>query len=156
MILYHGSSVTVEKPDLLHSRPNVDFGRAFYTATIKEQAEKWCNRFRKQGLHAYISTYEWDGQAGKKLKILSFDSYSEEWLDFVLCCRKGLDKTDFDIVTGGVVNDKVFNTVELFFDNLIDKNEAIRRLRYEKPNLQVAFRTEKALSTLRFERSERL
>ena len=32
---------------------------------------------------------------------------------------------------------KVFNTVELYFDNLIDKKEAIRRLRYEKPNLQM-------------------
>lgn len=29
-------------------------------------------------------------------------------------------------------NDKVFNTVELFFDGLIDKKEAIERLRYEK------------------------
>lgn len=38
---------------------------------------------------------------------------------------------------GGVTNDKVFNTVELYFDNLIDKKEAIRRLRYEKPNLQI-------------------
>lgn len=37
---------------------------------------------------------------------------------------------------GGVANDKAFNTVELYFDNLIDKKEAIHRLRFEKPNLQ--------------------
>lgn len=49
-------------------------------------------------------------------------------------------------MTGGVANDKVFNTIELFFDGLIDKSEAIKRLRYEKPNLQMAFRTAKALS----------
>ena len=54
------------------------------------------------------------------------------------------------------VNDKVFNTVELYFDGLIDKKEAINRLRYEKPNLQMAFRTEKALSYLRFEGSMKL
>ena len=53
-------------------------------------------------------------------------------------------------------NDKVFNTVELFFDGLIDKAEAINRLRYEKPNMQICFRTEKALSLLHFEGSERL
>ena len=29
MILYHGSFVVVAQPDLLHSRPNVDFGKAF-------------------------------------------------------------------------------------------------------------------------------
>ena len=48
----------------------------------------------------------------------------------------------------------MFNTVELFFDGLIDKTEAIRRLRYEKPNLQVCFRFPKALDGLHFERSE--
>lgn len=59
---------------------------------------------------------------------------SEEWLDFILNCRSGKDSTDYDFVVGGVANDKVFNTVELFFDGLIDKTEAINRLRYEKPN----------------------
>ena len=60
------------------------------------------------------------------------------------------------LFVGGVANDKVFNTVELFFDGLIDKTEAINRLRYEKPNLQISFRTEKALSLLHFEGSETL
>ncbi len=81
-------------------------------------------------------------------------SYSEEWLDFILNCRSGKDSTDYDLVVGGVANDKVFNTVELFFDGLIDKAEAINRLRYDKPNLQICFRTEKALSLLHFEGSE--
>ena len=49
----------------------------------------------------------------------------------------GKDSTDYDLVVGGVANDKVFNTVELFFDGLIDKTEAINRLRYEKQNLQI-------------------
>lgn len=53
-----------------------------------------------------------------------------------------------------MANDKVFNTVELYFDQLIDKTEAIRRLRYEKPNLQLYFRTDAALSWLHFEGSE--
>ena len=72
----------------------------------------------------------------------------------ILNCRSGKDLTDYDLVEGGVANDKVFNTVELFFDGLIDKTEAINRLRYEKPNLQICFRTEKALSLLHFEGSE--
>ena len=88
--------------------------------------------------------------------MLTFDTYSEDWLDFILNCRREQDGTDYDLVVGGVANDKVFNTVELFFDGLIDKAEAIRRLQYEKPNLQMAFRTEKALSYLLFEGSEKL
>ena len=42
----------------------------------------------------------------------------------------------YDIIIGGVANDKVFDTIELFFDGLIDKNMAIQLLKYEKPNLQ--------------------
>ena len=89
-------------------------------------------------------------------KLQNLDSYSEEWLDFILNCRSGKDTTDYDLVIGGVANDQVFNTVELFFDGLIDKREAINRLRYEKPNLQICFRTEKALRLLRFEGSEQV
>ena len=92
----------------------------------------------------------------KELKTLKFNSYSEDWLNFILNCRSEKDLTDYDLVIGGVANDKVFNTVELFFDGLIDKTEAIKRLRYEKPNLQICFRTEKALEYLSFEGSERV
>ncbi len=46
MILYHGFFVVVDKPNLTHSRPNVDFGKGFYTTSICEQAEKWCGRFK--------------------------------------------------------------------------------------------------------------
>lgn len=67
------------------------------------------------------------------------------------------DTSDFEIVVGGVANDKVFNTVELYYDHLIDKSEALRRLRYEKPNLQICFRTETVLKKyLHFEGSEQI
>mgnify|MGYP001031043304 CR=1 FL=1 len=139
MILYHGSYLKISEPDLVHSRPHVDFGRGFYVTPFYEQAARWCDRFKRRG---------------KDGKTLKFDSYSEDWLDFILNCRSGNDTTDYDFVSGGVANDKVFNTVELFFDGLIDKTEAISRLRYEKPNLQICFRTEKAIELLHFERSE--
>ena len=156
MTLYHGSYLEIAKPDLKHSRPNVDFGLGFYTTPIYEQAEKWCRKFKCRGKEGIISCYGFDESAYELLETLKFDSYSEEWLDFVLNCRNGMDTTCYDIVIGGVANDKVFNTVELFFDGLIDKTEAIKRLHYEKPNLQICFHTEKALEYLRFERSEKV
>ena len=156
MILDHGSCLEITKPDLVHSRLNVDFGRGFYVTPLHEQAAKWCGKYKRRGKDGIISWYEYDEGREGELKILKFDSYSEEWLDFILNCRGENDSTDYDLVVGGVANDKVFNTVELFFDGLIDKTEAIKRLRYEKPNLQICFRTEKALSLLKFERSERL
>lgn len=156
MILYHGSYQEIVKPDLIHSRPNVDFGRGFYVTPLYEQAAKWCSKFKRRGNDGIVSCYEFDEKEERDLQVLKFDSYSEEWLDFILNCRRGKDSTDYDLVTGGVANDKVFNTVELFFDGLIDKKEAIHRLRYEKPNLQIYFRTEKALVLLRFEGSEQI
>lgn len=154
MILYHGSFITVDKPDLLHSRSNVDFGKGFYVTPIYEQAEKWCQKYIRRNREGILSKYILDEETFNKLNILRFDSYSEDWLDFILTCRIGKDDSDFDAVCGGVVNDKVFNTIELYFENLIDKSEAIKRLRYEKPNMQIAFRSEAALECLRFEGSE--
>lgn len=154
MILYHGSYVEIFEPDLQHSRTNVDFGRGFYVTPLYEQAEKWCGKFKRRGEMGVISRYFYDENRESELKILKFDSYSEDWLDFILSCRSGKDVTEYDLVMGGVANDKVFNTVELFFDGLIDKLEAIKRLRYEHPNMQICFRTERALKLLHFEGSE--
>lgn len=156
MILYHGSFVVVNQPDLVHSRKNVDFGKGFYVTHIFKQAEKWCGRFKRRGKEGVVSRYIFDENANKTLKVLTFNAYTEDWLDFILSCRQGQDNTDYDLVVGGVANDKVFNTVELYFDGFIDKAEAIKRLQYEKPNLQIAFRTTKALSYLKFEGSEKL
>lgn len=156
MIVYHGSYLEIPKPDLIHSRANVDFGCGFYVTPLYEQAEKWSAKFKRRGKNGVISRYRFDESQKTTLKLLEFDTYSEEWLDFVLSCRRIADKTDYDLVIGGVANDKVFNTVELFFDGLIDKKEAINRLRYEQPNLQMCFRTERAQNLLHFEGSETL
>lgn len=155
MTLYHGSYIEVDKPDVTYSRLNVDFGRGFYTTPLYEQALKWCNKFKRRGQSGMISKYQLDETAFQEKKVLRFEIYSEEWLDFILECRSGKDITDYDIVIGGVANDKVFNTVELYFDGLIDKAEALKRLKYEKPNLQVCLRTQEVLEKyLTFEGSE--
>lgn len=154
MILYHGSYIEIDKPDLIHSRDNVDFGKGFYTTPIYEQAVKWCGRFKRRGQSGVVSKYTFDIGDKTNWNILKFESYSEEWLDFILNCRSRKDDTDYDVVIGGVANDKVFNTVELYFEGLIDKKEALKRLRYEKPNLQVCFRSETVLENLHFEGSE--
>ena len=157
MKLYQGSFIEIASPDLEHSRSNVDFGRGFYTTPIYEQAINWCGKFKKRGKEGIVSFYEYNEEAAKELKVLKFDTYSEEWLDFILKCRSKKDSSDYDIVIGGGANDKVFNTVELYFDGLIDKGEAIKRLRYEKPNLQICFRTKKAIARcLVFEGSEKV
>ena len=82
MILYHGSYIMVDKPDLLHSRSNVDFGKGFYVTPLYEQAAKWCGKFLRRGKSGIVSKYTLDEDKFDKLRILRFESYSEEWLSF--------------------------------------------------------------------------
>lgn len=157
MKVYHGSNVEVSSPDIKHSRRAVDFSQGFYVTTLHTQAEKWCQKYKLRGQNAILSYYGLDEKDLNKCKVLKFSEYNEEWLDFILTCRRGKDTTDYDIVIGGVANDNVFNTVELFFAGLIDKKEALKRLKYEKPNLQICLRKQRIIDRyLEFLESEKL
>jgi hypothetical protein len=157
MILFHGSYTTIEKPDLSFSRDNVDFGKGFYTTPLKEQAKNWAARFKKNKGKGVLSVYDFDVIAVDKIKVLEFKTYSEEWLDFIATCRTGEDKTDYDLVVGGVANDRVFNTLILYFRNIIGKQETLKRLMYEKPNSQYCFRNQATIDLyLKFIKSEEL
>ena len=57
MILYHGGSVEISSPDLLHSRKAVDFGVGFYVTPVLEQAEKWSEKRKRRTGTAVISKY---------------------------------------------------------------------------------------------------
>jgi len=146
MILYHGSRDAIEKPDLSFSRANTDFGKGFYTTTIKSQAEKWTNRFKRRFGYGIISVYETDESIlRKELSILEFETYSTDWLDYVVKSRKGETIENYDLVIGGIANDDVYNTLTLFFKGYIEKDEAIKRLRYEKPNIQYCLKKQKVI-----------
>ncbi|MEF9940544.1 MAG: DUF3990 domain-containing protein [Clostridium sp.] len=146
MIVYHGSYMEVKTPNIAFSRENVDFGKGFYTTPIKAQAEKWATRFRRKKGNSIVSIYEVDEEKLKQdVRVLEFTEYTEAWLDYIVTCRRGKNSLKYDVVIGGVANDKVFDTIELFFDGLIDKTVAIERLRYEKPNFQVCFCSQKVI-----------
>ena len=121
---------------------------------IYEQALSFTHRFKRRHQGGVISRYAFDEAAARGLDVLRFTSYSDQWLAFVLTCRTGGDTSSYDIVAGGVANDRVFNTLELYLDQLIDRGEALRRLQYEKPNEQLCLRTASALNLLHFEGSE--
>lgn len=157
MILYHGSDLEIKRPDITHSRKNLDFGCGFYITPLYEQAEKWCEKFIRRGKLGVISCYFFDDSVLENCRRLEFDSYSEEWLDFITNCRMGTDTTEYDLIIGGVADDKVFNTCELYFKRYIDKNTALDRLRYEKPNCQICLKKQEIIDKyLHFERSIRL
>jgi hypothetical protein len=144
MILYHGSYTEIRQPGLALSRNNVDFGKGFYTTPFKEQAERWAERFKVENQNAVVSAYSFLENVNETLEginILEFNAHTRQWLNFIADCRRGNPATaNIDIVIGGVANDKIFNTLELYFNGAISANEAIRRLRYNKPNYQYCFK----------------
>lgn len=140
MIVYHGSTEIVRKPLVNVGRPNLDFGRGFYVTTLRQQAVSWAlrpiNIYKEKYLN--IFNFDFDTVRDKGYKILTFDNYNREWLDFVVGNRKGKQLwKPYDLVIGGVANDRVFNTVELYASQLITAEEALQRLSYHKPNNQI-------------------
>ena len=154
MKLYHGSSVVVQAPDVDHSREKIDFGRGFYVTPVYGQAVKWAERFKDAGDRAYLSVYEFDESALTGMRTLDFPEHNGEWLDFIVSCRMGNDTGLFDVIRGGVANDKVFDTCELYFRGLISKETAIDRLKFVEPNLQLCFKNNRVIrNTLFFSES---
>lgn len=150
MKLYHGSTVIVDKPLVSYGRDNLDFGKGFYTTSMQNQAEKWVQRFISLGKKGIINIYNFDDDnIQTKYRYKKFTEYNEEWLDFVLAYRGGSKEYhNYDIIEGGIANDKVFNTVELFFTGLIDKSTALHRLKFEKPNNQICFINQEVVDNL--------
>ena len=156
MEVYHASTIVVEHPDTTHGRAFLDFGPGFYVTTMQVQAQKYGERFIRRGKDAILNTYELSDDLNK-WKVMEFKRYDEAWLDFVTECRKGRVVGDYDIVIGGIANDKVFRTVDLYFAGDITKEECLRRLIYEEPNNQICIRSQQALEEcLTFKRSQRL
>ena len=140
MILYHGGTEAVMQPDCKKGRPDLDFGQGFYVTLLQEQAEGFARRkARDRKGKPVISVYEFDYEAAiKDCAYLNFEFYDEAWLDFVVESRSGLKPwSSYDIVEGGVANDRVIDTVELYTIGILDKASALGRLSEHQPNHQI-------------------
>ena len=161
MILYHGSYMPVETPQILTLEKGRDFGFGFYTTTIKEQAERWGIRTARlrSRLHdktetAIVNIYEFDENLSKNLNTKSFPNADLDWLELVIKCRSDLNyKHGFDIVSGKIANDNVGETVEYVLAGIMRKEDAVERLKFEKINDQICFCTEQALKSITFKDS---
>ncbi len=156
MLVYHGTTVEIKNPQIITSEIGRDFGFAFYTTDIKEQAERWAIRRAKVQTRlnikpekAVVNVYDWNRNLS--LSIKEFDGASMEWLDMVVRCRSDVKYMhDYDIVIGKIANDNVGETVSYVVQGIMRKEDAIERLRFEKINNQIAFCTDLALAELKY------
>ena len=140
MILYHGGTEAVMQPECKKGRPDLDFGQGFYVTLLQDQAEGFARRkARDRKSKPVISVYEFDHEAAiEDCVYLNFEFYDEAWLDFVVDSRSGLKPwANYDVVEGGVANDRVIDTVELYTIGILDKASALGRLSEHQPNHQI-------------------
>lgn len=151
MIVYHGSTEIVEKPDVIHSYRPLDFGRGFYVTTNLEQATRWAKRKAdlSNKTHSYVNIYEMSEDAIGMLKVKTFPEDLLDWIDFVCRCRDGSEEyKQFDIIRGKVANDKVFRVVDLYREGIFDKERALREIKTYPNYDQIAFITQEAIDKL--------
>jgi len=154
MILYHGSNVVVEHPQLVKQNRALDFGNGFYTTENKTQAISFADkvyRRRKEGCPV-ISVYEFDEIAAfASCSLLRFDSPNEAWLDFVSANRnRTYQGGHYELIYGPVANDDIFLTFTLYASGDLTKEETLNRLKVKKLYNQLVLSSERALSYLKF------
>ena len=153
MILYHGSNVEVKNPKIMQSKRLLDFGTGFYLTSDYEQAKKWAIRTtarREKGV-PIISVFSFDESEFEKLDVLIFDAANKEWLRYVAAHRTDKSiKDTYDIVAGPVANDQAIRTVNNYLKGYFTEDIAIQLLFPQKLKDQNVFKTEKALSILKF------
>ena len=159
MLLYHGSTVAVEKPRLVPQNRYLDFGFGFYTTTNKKQAEDFAVKVAgARGGLAIVNIYDIDSENSfNELKAKRFDGVGKEWLDFVAQNRSGTYVGDqYDLIIGPVANDNVYMTVQTYLAGIISEEQTLEALKVKKLFNQYVFTNEKAMKMLRFVGAEEI
>ena len=149
-IIYQGSNVEVSTPRILQNGFYKDFGYGFYCTNYEKQAKRWA--MTRKGA-SIVNQYEYI--PNNELKMLQFDKMTDEWLDFIVDCRRGIEH-NYDIVEGAMADDQIWNFVEEFVNGKISRNAFWELIKFSYPTHQIVFCTEKALKTLVFEGSKTL
>lgn len=140
LIVYHGGTEIVESPICKFGRRNLDFGQGFYVTNLRKQAVDWATQVAdRRQLPPIINRYRLNrdailGEARCKV----FTAYDRDWLQFIVASRRGQNVADdYDYIEGGVANDRVVDTVNLYMAGLMDEDTALVRLSQHQPNNQM-------------------
>lgn len=150
MELFLGSNTIVDQPKIITDGHYKDFGYGFYCTNLERQAKRWA--LVKKNNHI-VNIYDY--QENKNLNILIFDEMTDEWLNFVVDCRRGI-KHNYDIVEGPMADDTIWNYVDDFASGIISKTAFWELVKFKYPTHQIVFCSEDALKQLHFKRSYKL
>jgi hypothetical protein len=152
----------IEKVDLGKCKPFKDFGRGFYTTTLREQAVRMAERtvrIYREGKPCVTEFFFDDAHlTSVVLNIKQFKEPDNEWAKFVinnrnrlftdiqnLCCN--IDNK-YDIVVGPVANDDITALIDVYLSGILSDEVLTRELTFRDLSIQVSFHTEKSLVCL--------
>lgn len=179
ILLYHGSYTAVSRIDLSKCNAGLDFGRGFYVTTSYEQAVSFVPNSVKRNIKAgnipadfnlsdgQISVYKF--HPDPSLLIEFFPEANLDWLHFVAANRnRDLFKElyakleRYDIVGGKIANDNTSRVLNGYVTGLLGipgsdlaDTFAIQSLLPNRLKDQLCFRTDAAIKSLEFIRSDR-
>lgn len=148
--LYHGSNVTVSVPRILINGHYKDFGYGFYCTKLEKQAKRWA--LAKRGA-TVINCYQYT--QNNKLNIQTFGQMTEEWLQFIVNSRRGIEHP-YDIVEGPMADDQIWDYVEDYTEGSISKTAFWELVKFKHQTHQIVFCTAAALETMQFKESIKL
>lgn len=146
MILYHTSDREIVNPDIHYGRKNADFGWGFYLTPDKDFTYRWARE------NAVVNVYELDEE---DLDIHTFGR-DTEWFRYIFGNRRVKDTLTSDVIIGPIANDTLFDTYGIITSGYLNGEDALRLLMIGPQYTQVAIKTAKAASKLRFIKSEKI
>jgi len=164
LIIYHGSDNIIDNPSHEGGRKFSDFGIGFYATTNIEMAKSWAAR-RKDN-PAYVNKYMFNVDG---LNSLTFD-LDIHWILFIaynrglilnkeikdILNKKYDDINKYDVIIGPTADDRMFDTLNLFFNNNITIDHCINALNSMDLDIQYNIRTKTGIDAIAFSSSMEL
>ncbi len=172
LIVYHGSYIKVDSPQLEMCKAGKDFGLGFYVTTDIEQARRFVKlsviKAKKNGIKVeepikgYVSIYKLTDLDG--LTCYEFPNANRDWLHCVALHRKeGILSQEannwksYEVIAGKIANDNTNRVITGYINGLYGEvgsesadNIAIGLLMPEKLTNQICLRTQASLDTLQY------
>ena len=101
----------------------------------------------------YVTEFDFNENAFEhfRLKVLQFNGYNDEWLDFVTLNRNPKAKQpthDYDIVEGPVADDKIATRINDYLAGKVSKQDFLDELKFIRDTHQICFCTTRSLQML--------
>lgn len=166
LILYHGSLVVVQKPQIDKGKVYNDYGRGFYCTEHLELAREWgCN----EGVDGYTNQYEIETDNLNILN-LAFPEYTVlHWLALLMNNRKVrssapvvkrgkewlkehylIDISPYDAIVGYRADDSYFSFARSFLENGITLEQLSHAMRLGNLGEQFVIKSQKAFDEIKF------